>query len=276
MKYANIQNETLDTLYNDVSIKRSAWNKADAKDREQAEKAAKTAKKAFDDAVFEAVIKKCFEQENPVIAFMSDTEIPVMRMSETKLDRDIKTDDKFVWKFFKEFESLKDVDHEKKNKYCPAHNWTDTIEAARKACVGYVSMQEISEELQADHCNTFETTWQSKKTVAPLEKDKAGKFSKSACKRALNDMVKALFVTPEGEKDFRCLKDNQVSSVLAKISKSKNGESTYCKSPKEFFFACIPMLTAYVTGTEIKQRFNGMTDKEKEDAKWDAPVATTK
>ena len=102
MKYANIQNETLDTLYNDVSIKRSAWNKADAKDRGQAEKAAKTAKKAFDDAVFEAVIKKCFEQENPVIAFMSDTQIPVLRMSETGLDRDIKTDDKFVWKFFKE------------------------------------------------------------------------------------------------------------------------------------------------------------------------------
>lgn len=273
MKYAMIQNENLDTLYTTVSEKRQKWAQATSTSaKEKAEKACKEAKSDFENAVFKAVMAKCFEQENPVTAFISDPVMPLLKVSEKSLDRTQVIRERMIFNFFKGFEGMEGVPVEKRDKYCPASDWLDKVEAARKACVGYVSMQEISDEKQADHCVSFENVFDSKKTLKPLEKEN-GKFSKKACKRALNDMLKALFVTPEGETAFRCLKDNQVESVLSKLNKSKNGESVYAKNAQEFFAACVPMLIAYVNGTEIKQRLSKLTDADKDALKWDAPAA---
>ncbi len=200
-------------------------------------------------AVFKAVMVKCFEQENPVTAFVSDPVMPLLKVTEKSIDRTQVIRERMIFNFFKGFESMEGVPVDKRNKYCPDSDWMEKVEAARKACVGYVSMLEKSEEKQDEHCVQFENIFDSKKTLKPLEKEN-NKFSKKACKRALDDMLKALFVVPEGETAFRCLKDNQVESVLAKLNKSKNGESVYAKNAQEFLplaFRC-----SLLTSTEPK------------------------
>lgn len=271
MKYTAIQNESLDSLYATVSDKRQKWAQATSTSaKEKAEKACKEAKAEFETAMFKAVMVKCFEQKNPVTAFVSDPVMPLLKVTEKSIDRTQVIRERMIFNFFKGFESMEGVPVDKRNKYCPDSDWMEKVEAARKACVGYVSMLEKSEEKQDEHCVQFENIFDSKKTLKPLEKEN-NKFSKKACKRALDDMLKALFVVPEGETAFRCLKDNQVESVLAKLNKSKNGESVYAKNAQEFFAACVPMLIAYVNGTEIKQRLAKLTESEKEALKWDAP-----
>lgn len=267
MKYVDIQNEKIDALYVDVSNKRQKWAQAETtKAREKAEADAKSAKKDFEAAVLQAVTEKCFEgNENPIIAFMRDPSLPLLKMSEKTLERTLEVRENTCFTFVKGFESLAGVDVEKRNKFCPSADWMDKLESARKACIGYVAMQEA--EKQEEFCNTFENSFDSgKRQLQPLEREK-GVFSKRACKRALEDLLKAIF----GE-SFRCLKDAQVNSVLQKINKSKKGESYFCSSAKEFFSACVPMMTAYASGADIKQRWNKMTESEKDSYKWDVPT----
>lgn len=267
MKYTNIQNDKLNALYNDVSVKRQKWAQAETvKARKKAEKEAKEARKDFEVAVLQTVTEKCFEgEENPIIAFMKDPALPLLKMSEKNLERTLEVRENMVFTFIKGFESVTGVDLQKRNKFCPSADWMDKLESARKACIGYVAMQEA--EKQEEFCNTFENSFDSgKRQLQPLEREK-GVFSKRACKRALEDLLKAIF----GE-SFRCLKDAQVNSVLQKINKSKKGESYFCSSAKEFFSACVPMMTAYASGADIKQRWNKMTESEKDSYKWDVPT----
>ena len=267
MKYTDIQNENIEALYNDVSAKRQKWAQAETtKARVKAEADAKQAKKDFEAAVLQAVTEKCFEgEENPIVTFMRDPSLPLLKMSEKTLDRTLEIRENTVFAFVKGFESVTGVDLQKRNKFCPSPDWMDKLEIARKTCIGYVAMQET--EKQEEFCNAFETSFDSgKRQIAPLEKEK-GVFSKRACKRALEDLLKAIF----GE-SFRCLKDAQVNSVLQKINKSKKGESYFCTSGKEFFAACIPMMQAYCSGADIKQRWNKLTQAEKDSYKWDVPT----
>lgn len=265
MKYVEIKTEKLNAMYNDVSEKRRKWVQAETpKAREKAEADAKEAKKDFEAAVLQAVTEKCFEgDENPIITFMRDPALPLLKMSEKSLNQVYEIRENTVFAFVKGFESLTGIDTEKRNKFCPSADWMDKLEIARKACVGYVAMQET--EKQEAFCEKFENSFDSgKRQLQPLEREK-GVFSKRACKRSLEDLLKAIF----GE-SFRCLKDAQVNSVLQKVNKSKRGESYFCSSAKEFFGACVPMMTAYASGADIKQRWNKMTESEKDSYKWDA------
>ena len=123
---------------------------------------------------------------------------------------------------------------------------------ARYACVGYVAAQEASSK-------QFKEGFKAGRGCTEQE------FSKKACKRNLQDLMVAIF----GEYiDGFIIKDSQVNSVLSKINSTKAGESVFAKSDKAFLKALIPMIRAYIMGTEIKQRFSSMTKEEKASKVW--------
>ena len=273
MKYIAIKNENLDAMFDKVSTASREFAKAaSVKVSDEKKETLNSAKKKYQAAINTAAIAYWIdsaEHGDGMKNMLADAQRPEIKGTKTLslLDSPIKG-----YRFIKEFISCElTAEQAKKREACePSTDWEQLVEIARKYCVGFVSMTELSEEKAKDYVSDFENTWKSKRSDVTACKMEEGEktFSKRGCKRVLQDMFNAIVVNHDG----MALKTEHVESVLAKISKAEGAVSAYVDTPEKFLEACLPALRAYVTGEGIKQRINKLSKEEKKAKEQELPV----